>query len=53
MFFRIIVIICCLCTRILAQSEGWQEISIGEGLSQGMIQEMTQTKDGFIWVATF
>ncbi|WP_037302334.1 hybrid sensor histidine kinase/response regulator transcription factor [Runella limosa] len=52
MFFRIIFIVCCLCTRVLAQSEGWQEISIGEGLSQGMIQEMTQTKDGFIWVAT-
>lgn len=52
MFFRTLFLICCLCTRVLAQFEGWQEISIGEGLSQGMIQEMIQTKDGFIWVAT-
>lgn len=51
MFFRIFIF-CCIYTHIFAQSQGWQELSIAAGLSQGMVLEMVQTKDGFIWVAT-
>ena len=48
------------CT-ILAQStppdgalttKGWQELTIADGLSQGMIFDLKQDPKGFIWVAT-
>lgn len=31
-----------------AQEQAWQSISIAEGLSQGMVRWMIQSKDGFI-----
>jgi ligand-binding sensor domain-containing protein len=33
-------------------AEGWQELTISDGLSQGMIFDLAQDKQGFIWVAT-
>ena len=35
-----------------ATSKGWQEITISEGLSQGMIYDIKQDHNGFIWAAT-
>ncbi len=37
---------------LFAQSKGWQELTISDGLSQGMIFNLGQDKQGFIWVAT-
>lgn len=38
---------------LLAQlPKGWQELTISDGLSQGMVFDLTQDKQGFIWVAT-
>ncbi|RRB06403.1 hybrid sensor histidine kinase/response regulator transcription factor [Larkinella rosea] len=37
---------------LFAQPKGWQEITISDGLSQGMIYDLEQDRKGFIWVAT-
>jgi signal transduction histidine kinase/DNA-binding response OmpR family regulator/ligand-binding sensor domain-containing protein len=37
---------------LLAQPNGWQELTISDGLSQGMIFDLKQDPNGFIWVAT-
>jgi len=34
------------------QSKGWQELTISNGLSQGMVFDIKQDKQGFIWIAT-
>src|SRR4051812_22108742 len=40
-------------TAITAQTtSGYETISIAQGLSQGMVFDILQDKDGFIWVAT-
>ncbi len=31
---------------------GWQELTIADGLSQGMIYDLKQDRTGFIWIAT-
>ncbi|GAB3640062.1 hybrid sensor histidine kinase/response regulator transcription factor [Spirosoma arcticum] len=33
-------------------AKGWQELTISDGLSQGMIFDLEQDRNGFIWVAT-
>ena len=33
-------------------AKGWQELTISDGLSQGMIFDLKQDSKGFIWVAT-
>lgn len=35
-----------------AQSAGWQELTISDGLSQGMIHEIRQDEHGFMWIGT-
>lgn len=37
---------------LYAQQTGWQELTISDGLSQGMIFDLLQDQKGFIWVAT-
>ncbi len=37
---------------VSAQQQGWQELTISDGLSQGMIFGLSQDRNGFIWVAT-
>ncbi|WP_332369369.1 two-component regulator propeller domain-containing protein [Spirosoma telluris] len=32
--------------------KGWQELTISEGLSQGMVFDIKQDHNGFVWVAT-
>ncbi|QIP13699.1 response regulator [Spirosoma aureum] len=34
------------------KAQGWKELTISEGLSQGMIYDLKQDRQGFIWVAT-
>ncbi len=33
-------------------AKGWQELTIADGLSQGMIFDLKQDQKGFVWVAT-
>ncbi|GAB3558782.1 hybrid sensor histidine kinase/response regulator transcription factor [Spirosoma fluminis] len=33
-------------------AKGWQELTISDGLSQGMIYDLKQDRKGFIWAAT-
>ncbi len=50
MFF-IVLLLCGL--RAFSQSKNnYKSISIAEGLSQGMVFDILQDKEGFIWVAT-
>lgn len=35
-----------------AQETAWQSISIADGLSQGMIYDLMQDREGFLWIAT-
>ncbi len=37
---------------LFAQSPLLERITIEHGLSQGMIFDMVQTRDGFLWIAT-
>src|SRR6218665_1319456 len=41
-----------VCVTCLAQQNLWQSISIANGLSQGMIYDMMQDRQGFMWIAT-
>lgn len=38
--------------RAAAQSVDFESLTIEHGLSQGMIYDLCQTRDGFLWVAT-
>ena len=33
-------------------AKGWQEVTISDGLSQGMIFDLKQDQKGFVWIAT-
>ena len=35
-----------------AQQQGWQQLTISDGLSQGMIYGLEQDRNGYLWVAT-
>ncbi|GAA4405449.1 two-component regulator propeller domain-containing protein [Nibrella viscosa] len=37
---------------LVGQPKGWQELTISNGLSQGMIFDLKQDAKGFIWIAT-
>lgn len=52
LFFCQIVVLVAGSVRLNAQSKGWQELTIANGLSQGMIFDLQQDSKGFIWVAT-
>ncbi|GAB3708549.1 two-component regulator propeller domain-containing protein [Spirosoma flavus] len=39
-------------STLLAQPKGWRELTISDGLSQGMIFGVEQDQKGFVWVAT-
>lgn len=45
--------IACFVPEIAAQSKGeFEVISTNQGLAQGMVNDMIQDKEGFIWIAT-
>ena len=35
-----------------AQDDSWQSLTISDGLSQGMVNDMMQDREGFMWFAT-
>jgi signal transduction histidine kinase/DNA-binding response OmpR family regulator/ligand-binding sensor domain-containing protein len=37
---------------VFSQTKQWQDITIDDGLSQGMVFDLIQDREGFIWVAT-
>ncbi|MDF7818749.1 ATP-binding protein [Runella sp. MFBS21] len=37
---------------LFAQSSPWQSITISDGLSQGMVYDLRQDREGFMWIAT-
>ncbi len=41
-----------IASNTTAQSVGWQELTISDGLSQGMCHDITQDAGGFIWIGT-
>lgn len=40
------------CLETKAQAVAYESLTIEQGLSQGMIFDLCQTRDGFLWVAT-
>lgn len=49
----LLLLLCLLINvRSVAQQTAWQSISIAEGLSQGMVYDLMQDQEGFIWIAT-
>src|ERR1700712_242251 len=49
--FFFLILFCGL--RVVAQTkDAFQTVSIAQGLSQGMVFDILQDKEGFIWVAT-
>ena len=46
------MITCCVCAHVASQNTNFERIAIEQGLSQGMIFDLLQTRDGFLWVAT-
>lgn len=50
--FFVLAISCCVMMSAAQNKPGYETISTVEGLSQGMIFDLIQDKEGFIWVAT-
>ncbi|GAB4024581.1 hybrid sensor histidine kinase/response regulator transcription factor [Spirosoma gilvum] len=51
LFLNLFLLLLIDCNGVLAQ-KGWQELTISNGLSQGMVFDIKQDAKGFIWVAT-
>ena len=53
---RLLLSILLLCLELpcdgIAQTFQYEKITIEQGLSQGMIFDILQTRDGFLWIAT-
>lgn len=49
---RLICLLLLISFGLFAQPKGWHELTISDGLSQGMIFDLKQDRKGFIWVAT-
>ncbi|WP_080237719.1 hybrid sensor histidine kinase/response regulator transcription factor [Spirosoma rigui] len=49
---RLFYLLLFLPLTLAGQPKGWQELTISDGLSQGMIFGLKQDRKGFIWVAT-
>lgn len=50
--FLCIIFCACLGSPAATQNPAFEKISIEHGLSQGMIFDLLQTRDGFLWIAT-
>ncbi|MDQ6477217.1 ATP-binding protein [Dyadobacter sp. LHD-138] len=42
----------CFSFQCVGQSNAWQSLTISDGLSQGMVNDMIQDRQGFMWFAT-
>ncbi|HEX9955614.1 MAG TPA: two-component regulator propeller domain-containing protein, partial [Fibrella sp.] len=49
---RLVYLLVLLPITLFAQPKGWQELTISNGLSQGMVFDLKQDRQGFMWVAT-
>jgi signal transduction histidine kinase/DNA-binding response OmpR family regulator/ligand-binding sensor domain-containing protein len=49
---RTVVLLFLIFPTMLYAQQGWQPLTISDGLSQGMIYDIKQDRKGFIWVAT-
>jgi signal transduction histidine kinase/DNA-binding response OmpR family regulator/streptogramin lyase len=47
-----LVLFKCISFRCIGQSGSWQSLTISDGLSQGMVNDMMQDREGFMWFAT-
>ncbi|NUQ25200.1 MAG: response regulator [Saprospiraceae bacterium] len=47
-----LIIICCCISVLSAQRISIENLTIEDGLSQGMVYDILQTRDGFLWVGT-
>src|SRR6188768_2051135 len=48
----LVAVLCLSSPRFYAQTPNIESITIADGLSQGMIYDIEQTDDGFLWFAT-
>lgn len=49
---RFLLVFFAFATGLFAQGTSFEKITIEHGLSQGMVFDILQTRDGFLWVAT-
>ncbi|MFN8354777.1 MAG: response regulator [Spirosomataceae bacterium] len=49
---HLVGIVLLLCFPWLAKSQNWQPVGLAEGLSQGMVYDLVQDQQGFLWIAT-
>ncbi|GAB4046015.1 ligand-binding sensor domain-containing protein [Spirosoma litoris] len=52
LFFSLLLVLFSYSEFVFAQQKGWQELTISEGLSQGMVFDLAQDQKGFMWIAT-
>ena len=52
--FRTVLCICACVffTRAIAQQTPWEAFTIDQGVSQGMVYDVMETRDGFLWFGT-
>jgi len=51
-FANSLILICCCISVLSAQNISIENLTIEDGLSQGMVYDILQTRDGFLWVGT-
>lgn len=49
---RLVWFFCFYSSLLFAQPTAWQPITISDGLSQGMVYDLLQDRQGFMWFAT-
>lgn len=48
----LLLLLKCISLRCVGQRGSWQSLTISDGLSQGMVNDMMQDRQGFMWFAT-
>lgn len=52
MILRVVIFLQFVTSICLGQGSAWQPITISDGLSQGMVYDLLEDKEGFMWFAT-
>ncbi|MBX2927128.1 MAG: response regulator [Saprospiraceae bacterium] len=50
--FCLVLLLALPISALIGQHKTWESLTIDDGLSQGMIYDVIQTRDGFLWIAT-